>query len=92
MGYSAAQIEDLARTIDAVPCDVVLLGTPIDLRRVLRVKHPMLRVRYAMEDVEGEALDEVLGPHARSLGRELARAERGLATGVPDVQDRAPGG
>ena len=55
MGYSPEQIADLAKTIDAVPCDVVLLGTPIDLRRSLDVTRPVARVRYALEEaIPGE--------------------------------------
>jgi predicted GTPase len=53
MGYGPEQIRDLAATIDAVPCDLVLLGTPVDLARVLRVRHPVARVRYEMEEVAG---------------------------------------
>jgi predicted GTPase len=65
VGYDAAQISDLAATIDAVPCDLVLAGTPIDLARLLRVRHPVARVRYEIEEVEPGAfaaiLEEVLG-------------------------------
>jgi predicted GTPase len=55
LGYSPAQIAELAATIDAVPCDLVLLGTPVDLRRSLTVRHPVVRVRYAVEEaIPGE--------------------------------------
>ena len=50
MGYGAEQMADLAKTIEAVPCDVVLLGTPVDLRRSLRVSRPVARVRYEAGD------------------------------------------
>ncbi|MBI4628579.1 MAG: GTPase, partial [Candidatus Rokubacteria bacterium] len=60
MGYGAAQMADLAATIDAVPCDVVLLGTPLDLRRSLTVRHPVARARYRMEEIGRPTLDELL--------------------------------
>lgn len=61
VGYGAAQIADLAATIDAVPCDVVLLGTPLDLRRSLTVRHPIVRVRYGIREREPGTLEALLG-------------------------------
>jgi predicted GTPase len=60
VGYDAAQIADLAATIDAVPCDLVLAGTPIDLARLLRVRHRVVRVRYELEEVPPGAIAAVL--------------------------------
>jgi predicted GTPase len=60
MGYGQAQVEELASTINAVPCDVILLGTPVDLRRVLAVRHPVRRVRYEIEHAGGPTFEEVL--------------------------------
>jgi len=60
MGYGAAQIADLEATINAVPCDVVLLGTPIDLRRSLTVRHRVTRVRYRVEAVGRPGFDDLL--------------------------------
>jgi predicted GTPase len=51
MGYGAHQLAELQETIDAIPCDLVVLGTPVDLRRSLRVRHPVARVRYELEEV-----------------------------------------
>lgn len=50
MGYSLEQVRDLADTIAATPCDLVLSGTPIDLARLIPMGRPHLRVRYAFED------------------------------------------
>lgn len=65
MGYSDAQIADLKATIEAVDCDVVISGTPVDLRRVLTVTKPIVRARYDLREHEpgaiAQALDEVLG-------------------------------
>jgi predicted GTPase len=50
MGYSPEQIQDLAATIEATPCDVVVSATPIDLTRVLKVSKPMVRVAYELAE------------------------------------------
>jgi len=55
VGYSEKQMRELSQTIDATPCDLVLLGTPTDIRRYLDVKRPVVRVRYDLEEkVPGE--------------------------------------
>jgi predicted GTPase len=55
VGYSEKQMRELSQTIDATPCDLVLLGTPTDIRRYLNVKRPVVRVRYDLEEkVPGE--------------------------------------
>jgi predicted GTPase len=61
VGYSPEQMADLRATIDAVPCDFVLLGTPIDLNRALGLRQPVIRVRYEVEEVGRPGLDEILG-------------------------------
>jgi predicted GTPase len=60
VGYGPTQIAELAATIDAVPCELVLAGTPIDLARLLRVRHPVVRVRYELEERPPGALAAVL--------------------------------
>jgi predicted GTPase len=60
VGYGPAQLEDLRATIDAVPCDVVLLGTPVDLRRAFTVRPPVRRVHYEVEEAGGSSLEAVL--------------------------------
>jgi predicted GTPase len=60
LGYGPAQMADLRATIEAVPCDVVLLGTPIDLGRVLGLRQPVIRVRYEVEEVGRPGLEEIL--------------------------------
>lgn len=50
MGYSAEQIDDLEQTIFAVPCDLVLSATPIDLSRVVKVDTTLLRVTYGIAE------------------------------------------
>ena len=50
MGYGRAQIAELEETIRRTPCDVVLIGTPIDLRRVLKLDKPVVRARYDLRE------------------------------------------
>jgi predicted GTPase len=60
MGYGAEQMHELERTIEAVPCDVVVVGTPVDLGRFLTVRKPQVRVSYEL-DAHGRAgLEPVL--------------------------------
>jgi predicted GTPase len=56
VGYSTHQMKELEEIINAVPCDVVLMGTPTDLRRYLEVDKPVLRVRYEFEEIETGSL------------------------------------
>jgi predicted GTPase len=51
MGYGDEQIRDLEATIEATPADVVLVATPVDLRRIMKIKKPALRVRYELAEV-----------------------------------------
>jgi predicted GTPase len=53
MGYSPAQISEMERTIEAVPADVVVIATPVDLAKVARFAKPSVRVRYELEEVDG---------------------------------------
>jgi predicted GTPase len=60
MGYGDEQIQDLARTINGVPCDLVVFATPVDLNRLIRIEKPTLRVRYEYKDHGSPCLEEVL--------------------------------
>ena len=60
VGYGEKQIRDLAATIDATPCDLVVIGTPIDLRRVLRLNKPAVRVTYELRERTTPGLAEIL--------------------------------
>lgn len=56
MGYGDRQIRDLEETIRRVDCDLVLVATPVDLGRILKIDKPALRVRYELREVEPDAL------------------------------------
>jgi predicted GTPase len=60
MGYSQAQVAELEATINATPCDMVVLGTPVDLRHALSVRHTVTRVHYEAEIREGGSFDSLL--------------------------------
>jgi predicted GTPase len=60
MGYGRAMIEELEQTINAAEVDLVLVGTPIDLARFLRINKPVQRVCYEVEEIGRPTLDEVL--------------------------------
>jgi predicted GTPase len=60
MGYGEQQMKDLEKTIDAVECDAVVIGTPIDLRRVIKIKKPAVRVTYDLQEIGKPDLSDVL--------------------------------
>jgi predicted GTPase len=62
MGYGTAQLADLADTIAAVPCDVVLIASPVDLRRLIRIVQPCCRLSYDFEQTAGTPLAVLLRP------------------------------
>ena len=61
LGYSDKQVAELKETIDSVPCDVVVMGTPIDLRRVITIDKPTVRVRYELKVLGTVSLEQILG-------------------------------
>jgi predicted GTPase len=60
MGYGDEQMRDLQRTIEATPCDAVIIGTPIDLNRVIKISKPNTRVHYDLQEIGFPTLAEVL--------------------------------
>ncbi len=62
MGYSDEQIEDLEQTINNVPCDTVVIGTPIDLTRIANIRKPCTRARYELAEIGNPTLKELLQP------------------------------
>ncbi len=60
MGYDDDQIQDLEETINRAECDLVLVATPIDLRRLINVRHPVDRVRYELQVIGQPTLEEIL--------------------------------
>ncbi len=60
MGYSPEQIRELKETIEAVDCDSVIIGTPIDLRRFLKINKPTVRIKYDIQEIGKPDLEEAL--------------------------------
>jgi len=60
MGYGPRQIKELEETINAVPCDVVVSGTPVDLGRILKVNKPVAHVRYELDEIGHPNLEDCL--------------------------------
>jgi predicted GTPase len=60
VGYGDEQVRDLEDTIRRVPCDLVIVATPVDLTRIIRIDKPMLRVRYALQEIGTPNLEDVL--------------------------------
>ena len=67
MGYSDKQIRDLEATINKVPCDIVIIGTPIDLKRIIKIKKPALRVTYELEEIGEPNLRTVLNEFTKKI-------------------------
>jgi predicted GTPase len=51
MGYGDQQVRDLEATVGRVPCDVVIVGTPIDLSRLITIAKPVVRARYELQEI-----------------------------------------
>ena len=60
MGYGNEQVKDLEATINAAPVDLVIVGTPIDLRRVIKIDKPNQRVRYELQEIGRPTLAEII--------------------------------
>ena len=60
MGYTAAQLADLAATIENTPCDSIVVATPVDLARLIKLPKPHCRVRYDLEEISHPDLAEII--------------------------------
>ena len=60
VGYGEEQMKELEETINKTPCDVVLIGTPIDLRQVLQLNKPAARANYELKELSKPSLEDIL--------------------------------
>jgi predicted GTPase len=74
MGYGAEQLTELEETINATDCDVVITGTPMNLGRLIEVRHPVLHARYALADHGHPTLAEALVPFVEANQKHLVVA------------------
>jgi predicted GTPase len=81
LGYSEKQLQELENVINAVDCDFVLSGTPIDLTRVISVNKPIVRVRYELAEVDGNILSDIIKKIAK--GTELGTIKESISKPIP---------
>jgi predicted GTPase len=60
MGYGEKQVKDLETTINRVDCDTVIIGTPIDLRRIIKINKPSVRIRYELDEIAKPDLRDII--------------------------------
>lgn len=60
MGYGEQQLKDLEETINNTDCDSVVIGTPIDLNRIIKINKPSTRVHYELKEIDSPNLNEIL--------------------------------
>ncbi len=67
-GYGGPMLKDMEDTVNAVDCDAVIVGTPIDLARIINIKKPNTRVYYDLQTIGTPNLDGVLGDFVKKHG------------------------
>jgi predicted GTPase len=67
MGYGDEQMKDLAATIDACDCDSVIIATPIDLKRVIEIKKPCVKVEYQLQEIGQLNLETVINDFLKKI-------------------------
>ncbi len=69
LGYGEKQIAELKETIDKTPCDVIVIGTPIDLRRIMTITKPSVRVNYELKVLGPVSLEQILEEFLQRVGK-----------------------
>jgi len=67
MGYGQEQLKDLEKTINNSDCDAVVIGTPIDLKRIIKINKPSTRVFYDLQEIGSPSLGELLEDFLKKL-------------------------
>ncbi len=65
MGYGEDQMRDLQQSINAAECDAVVIATPIDLTRIIKINKPVVRVSYDLQEIGSPDLTEILKPYTK---------------------------
>jgi predicted GTPase len=76
MGYGEAQTRDLETTINKADVDMVIIGTPIDLTRVLKINKPYQRVRYELQEIGKPTLEDILKKKFGELSRKKKASKK----------------
>ncbi len=79
MGYGEQQVRDLRATIEAVPSDLVLVGTPLDLGRLIRTNRRMMRVAYSLDAASTQELSRIIDNFLTSAEKGRKSHEKGLS-------------
>ncbi len=72
MGYGAEQLKDLETTINNTKCETVIIATPIDLGRIIKINKPSVRVRYDLQETGKPSLSDVIRDFFEKPGKEKA--------------------
>jgi predicted GTPase len=75
MGYGDKQVKDLEATIKRSKVDSVIIGTPIDLSRIIKIDKPMLRVTYDLEEIGRPTLEDALEPILKKMQKGSKKAK-----------------
>jgi len=67
MGYGEQQVKDLETTINRADCDAVVIATPIDLQRIVKINKPCARVEYALQEIGKPDLADILGDFVKKI-------------------------
>jgi predicted GTPase len=76
MGYGKQQVTDLEKTINATPCDVVVIGTPIDLNRIVKILKPTVRVTYELQEIGSPNLQMVLEEFVGKIRKRIVKNQK----------------
>lgn len=60
LGYSPAQIRELEQSINRTPADTIIMGTPIDLRKIMKLNKPAVRIRYVLQERDHGKLETMV--------------------------------
>ena len=77
MGYGEKQTKDMEATVNAADVDTVVIATPIDLRRIMKIKKPCVRVRYELQEIGkpdlGDVIDGMFAKRKAPAGKKPAK-------------------
>ena len=76
MGYGDKQVKDLETTINRTVCDLVIIATPIDLKRIIKIDKPSVRVSYSLQEVGLPNLETVLTARFGNAKRSKKRSSK----------------
>lgn len=79
MGYGKKQMKDLEETIRRADADVIVVATPIDLKRIIKIQKPAVRVQYELQEIGRPTLTDALAPILNGRARPISKRSRAKA-------------